>query len=134
MRRRNFLSMLGGATAWPLAARAQRLEPTRRIGVLSGGEAPGDQDTFSRTFVERLKQLGWIEGRTVQIDYRAAGGDAARFATLARELIDLKPDVLVARSNSAVTALQHANRDVPIVFTQVSDPIGRGFVATLARP
>ena len=137
MKRREFIGMLGGAAVtWPLAAVAQKAGRMKRIGALSGGETPGNplSDALTVAFVERLEQLGWTDGRNVQIDFRWAGGDAAKFAILAKELIDLKPDVVLARSNSAVTALQQANRDVPIVFTQVSDPIGRGFVTTLARP
>jgi putative ABC transport system substrate-binding protein len=137
MKRREFIGMLGGgAVTWPLAAVAQKSGRMKRIGALSGGETPGNplSDALTVAFVERLEQLGWTDGRNVQIDFRWAGGDAAKFAILAKELIDLKPDVVLARSNSAVTALQQANKDVPIVFTQVSDPIGRGFVTTLARP
>jgi ABC-type uncharacterized transport system substrate-binding protein len=140
MNRRDLILALGSAagllSSRPLAAVAQKSGAMKRIGVLSGGEIPGNplSDPLTVAFVERLKQLGWTDGRNVQIDFRWAGGDAAKFAILAKELIDLKPDVVLARSNSAVTALQQANKDVPIVFTQVSDPIGRGFVTTLARP
>jgi putative ABC transport system substrate-binding protein len=136
--RRRFISLLGGAVAgaWPRAVFAQRVESKKRLGVLSGGEPPGDpfSDRLSRAFVERLRELGWTDGRNVQIDYRWAAGDAAQLAILAKELIDLKPDVVVAQGNSAVTGLRQASKAVPIVFTQVSDPIGRGFVTSLARP
>jgi putative tryptophan/tyrosine transport system substrate-binding protein len=135
MRRREFIKIIpASALAWPLAAAAQKLERMKRIGVLS--ETSGDplSDGLTRIFVERLKQLGWTDGGNVRIDFRAAAGDATKFAPSANELIDLRPDVVLARSNSAVTAVRQAGKDVTIVFTQVSDPIGRGFVTTLARP
>jgi putative ABC transport system substrate-binding protein len=134
--RRKVITLLCGVAAWPLAARAQRPERMRRIGVLGGGETPIDplSDAPTLAFIESLKQLGWANGRNVQIDFRWAAAHPARFAILAKELLDLKPDVVLARSNSAVTAFWQESNNVPIVFTQVSDPIGRGFVATLARP
>jgi putative tryptophan/tyrosine transport system substrate-binding protein len=135
LKRREFISLLSGAAAWPLAARAQQPDRLRRIGVLSGGEiADPLSDPLLVAFIERLKQLGWTNGHNVQIDFRWAGGDTAKFAVLAKELIEFKPDVILAQGNSAVTAVRQASKDVPIVFTNVSDPIGRGFVAMLARP
>src|ERR1700688_2304882 len=126
MRRREFITLLGGAAAFssPLAAIA--LERMKRIGVLGDTSGAPPSDRLASVFVERLKQLGWTDGDNVRIDFRAAAGDAAKFAPLAKELIDLRPDVVLARSNSAVTAVRQASRDVTIVFTQVSDPIGRG--------
>jgi putative ABC transport system substrate-binding protein len=134
MRRREFITLLGGAAAFSSPLAAVALERMKRIGVLS--ETSGDplSDRLTSVFVERLKQLGWTDGGNVRIDFRAAAGDAAKFAPLAKELIELRPDVVLARSNSAVTAVRQASSDVTIVFTQVSDPIGRGFVTTLARP
>jgi putative tryptophan/tyrosine transport system substrate-binding protein len=130
LKRREFVTLLGGAAAWPIAARAQQLDRMKRIGVLSNDDPISELSPF----VEHLRQLGWTDGRNVRTDFRWAGGDAAKFKILARELILLKPDVVLAQGNSAVTALQQANKDVPIVFIQVSDPVGRGFVTTLARP
>jgi len=138
MKRREFISLLGGAViAWPLGTLAQNSERMKRIAVLMG-----TSDSLSdplglpllRAFVNRLQQLGWTDGENVQIAYRWAGGDVAKFRIFAKDLADLKPHVILAQSNLAVSALQQTDTHTPIVFVQVSDPIGRGFVATLARP
>src|SRR5215510_11219802 len=138
MGRREFVALLGGAAAaWPLGALAQNSERMKRIGVLMGtSDSPSDPlgPPLLRAFLERLQQLGWADGQNAQIASRWAGGDAARFSILAKELAGLKPHVILAQSNLAVTALQQTDKHTPIVFVQVSDPIGRGFVATLARP
>src|SRR5262245_39669851 len=136
MRRREFITLLGGAAAaWPIAARAQQGERVRRIGMLMP-LAESDLEGRARiaAFRDGLGKLGWIEGREVQIEYRWSAGDPDRARTYAAELVKLKPDVIFAAATSSLVALQHETRSVPIVFAQVSDPVGAGFVASLARP
>jgi putative ABC transport system substrate-binding protein len=135
MRRREFFTLLGGAAAWPLAARAQQGERMRRIGVLMNF-AEDDPDTKQRLsgFRHELERLGWSDGRNVRIDYRfaPAGVQAPVFA---KELLALQPDVILAVSTPITAALQRETRTVPIVFVGVTaDPISSGFVASLARP
>jgi putative tryptophan/tyrosine transport system substrate-binding protein len=135
MRRREFISLIGGAVAaWPLAARAQQGERMRRIGVLVG-LFEDDPDTKVRLagFQQGLERLGWSEGRNVHIDYRFAPA-GARAQVLAKELVSLQPDVIVSQASPATGALQRETRTIPIVFVGVADPIGSGFVASLARP
>jgi putative ABC transport system substrate-binding protein len=136
MRRREFITLLGGAAAaWPLAARAQQSERVRPIGVLMDLAA---DDPLSRArinaFLQALEQLGWTIGRNVRIDYRWTAGDAERIRAYAAELVALSPDVIMTVGASHAGPLQRATRTVPIVFTAVSDPVGGGFVASLARP
>ena len=138
LKRREFITLLGGAAAYPLAARAQQpSERKRRIGVLMS-LAADDPETLARVtaFVQRLQQLGWTVGRNVQIDYRWATGDAKDFREFAAELVALAPDIILAVSTLGVAALLQAtaNRSVSIVFLQVADPVGSGFVESLARP
>jgi putative tryptophan/tyrosine transport system substrate-binding protein len=135
MRRREFVSLLGGAVAWPLAARAQQPEPVRRIGVLMA-QAADDPDGRARlaAFLQSLHELGWIEGRNVRLDYRWGGGDVDRIRRDAAELVALAPDVILAGGGQVMGPLREATRTVPIVFTQTADPVGAGFVATLPRP
>ena len=136
MRRREFITLLGGAAAaWPLAGRAQQPEQMRRIGVLMG-LAADDQEAQARltAVVQGLEQLGWTAGHNVQIDYRWGGGDVDRYRRHAAELVALAPDVIVASGGGVVGPLRQATRSIPIVFTQVSDPVGAGFVDSLARP
>jgi putative ABC transport system substrate-binding protein len=133
MKRRDFITLLGGAAAtWPVATRAQ--VPERHIGVLMG-LAEDDRDTKARLFGLRqgLEKLGWVEGRNVRIDYRFAPG-GARAEVLAKELVELRPDVILSNASPATAALQRETNVIPIVFTGVADPIGSGFVAGLARP
>ena len=136
IRRREFIFTLGGAAAaWPLAARAQQPERVRRIGVLSVlGE--DDQEMKARlvAFRQALESLGWSEGRNVRIDARFAAADANRMHALASELVDLQPEVILAHASGSVAALQGKTRAIPIVFVNVSDPIGAGYIASLARP
>ena len=134
LKRREVMSLLGGAAAWPLAVRAQPGERMRRIGALMA-QAEGDPDREIRVaaFAQGLQQLGWIIGGNVRIDYRWATSDVER-ARYATELVALKPDVLLATSGAIVGALQQATRTVPIVFVTVIDPVGGGWVASLARP
>jgi putative tryptophan/tyrosine transport system substrate-binding protein len=134
VKRRDFITLLGAVAAWPLAVRAQQAERMRRIGVFMPGVAD-DPEYQARNagFLQRLGELGWIVGRNVRIDYRWAAGDAERFR-YAEELVALKPDVIMATSGAIVGALQQASRTVPIVFVSVIDPVGGGWVASLARP
>jgi putative tryptophan/tyrosine transport system substrate-binding protein len=135
-RRRQFITLLGGAAAaWPLAARAQQPERMRRIGVLQSlaADDPEGQARLA-AFAQGLQQSGWTIGRNVQIDTRWAAGDAERFRRYAAELVALAPDVILAVGAAAVGPLQQATRTVPIVFVNTSDPVGAGFVESLARP
>jgi putative ABC transport system substrate-binding protein len=137
LRRREFISLLGSASvAWPLAARAQLADGVRRIGVLMPFvESDPEGQRRVNAFLQGLKELGWIRGRNVQIDYRwVAGDDADRIRVYTAELVDLKPDVIVCQSTHAVVALKKQTRIIPVVFAQVTDPVGNGIVEGLARP
>jgi putative tryptophan/tyrosine transport system substrate-binding protein len=135
-RRREFITLLGGAAAaWPLAARAQQPERMRRIGVLMSLTADDPEGQVRLTaFLQGLQQLGWTDGRNVRIDTRWGAGDADRSRGYAAELVALAPDVILASGTSTMGPLLRATRTVPIVFTQVTDPVGAGFVDSLARP
>jgi putative tryptophan/tyrosine transport system substrate-binding protein len=136
VKRREFITLLGGAAAaWPLAAGAQQQERMRRIGVLMN-LASDDLDSSRRVtaFVQGLEELGWTDGRNLRIDTRWAAGDADRVRTYAGELVALAPDVILATGGTTVGPLQQTTRTVPIVFVQVPDPVGAGYVASLARP
>ena len=135
MRRREFITLLGGAAAWPLAVRAQQPERMRRIGVLMGAmESDAVNQARLAAFLDGLHQLGWTDGRNVRIDTRRYAGDADRLRTYAAELVGLAPDVILASASASVAALQQASRRAPIVFANVIDPVGAGFVASLAQP
>ena len=136
MRRREFITLLSGATVvWPLAARAQQADRVRRIGVLMG-YTEDDPETKARlaAFRQRLEKRGWSEGRNVHIETRFAGSNSSKYEPLAKELVATKPDVILAHTTRVAAALQRESRVIPIVFVNVSDPIGSGFVASLARP
>jgi putative tryptophan/tyrosine transport system substrate-binding protein len=133
MRRRQFIAGLGGAIAWPLAARAQQPDRIRRIGMLMTVDDPEAQARVA-AFQQGLQQLGWIVGRNVRIDTRWGGGDADRTRRYAVELVALAPDVILAHGSATVGPLLQATRAVPIVFAYVPDPVGAGFVDSLARP
>ena len=134
MRRREFITLLGGAAcAWPLAARAQQPSKARRIGVLTGGFGPDSQARLE-AFLKALAQLGWTDGQNVRLEIRRGGGDADAIRRHATELAALAPDVIMAVGGTATGALLQATRTVPIVFAIVPDPIGSGFVASLSRP
>jgi putative ABC transport system substrate-binding protein len=136
MRRREFIKVIAGsAAAWPVAAFAQQIERMRRIGVLVGLDAD-DLDMQARigAFQQGLQQLGWTNGQNVQIDIREGAGDADRIRRQAGELVGLAPDVILATGAAAVAPLLKATRTVPVVFTNVVDPVGAGFVDSLARP
>jgi len=133
--RRKFLATLGGAAAaWPLAARAQQPQRVRRIGVFMPGAADPAGMANVTGFVQSLAQLGWTDGQNVRIDYRWGAGDVERYRAIATELVALAPDVVLAFGYSTVSALQKATGSVPIVFAGVTDPVGGGLVASLARP
>jgi putative tryptophan/tyrosine transport system substrate-binding protein len=135
MRRRAFIAGLGSAAAWSVVARAQG-ERVRRIGVLmSGGENDPVQKTRLSAFTQALADLGWTDGRNVRMDVRwAATDNVDRMRMVAKGLVDLQPEVILAGNTPATTALQWETRTVPIVFAAVSDPVGEGFVAVLPRP
>jgi putative ABC transport system substrate-binding protein len=133
MKRREFIAMLGGAAAvWPLAARAQQPGKLPTIGFL-GTSTPSAWSQWTAAFVQRLRELGWVEGRTVAIEYRWAEGRSERFAEIAAEFVRLKVDV-IATSGAAVLAAKQATPVIPVVFTLAGDPVGAGLVASLARP
>jgi putative ABC transport system substrate-binding protein len=135
MRRRYFITLLGGAAAWPLAARAQQREQMRRIGVLvSAVEGDPKQLEYITAFAQGLAELGWTVGRNVRIEYRWGAGDLDRFRRYAAELVALSPDVVLASAGSIVGAFQQASRTVPIVFVTTIDPVGGGWVEGLSRP
>jgi putative ABC transport system substrate-binding protein len=135
VKRREFITLLGGAAAWPIVARAQQGERMRRIGVLTplAAEDPEHKARLA-AFVQGLQQLSWAVERNVRIDTRAGADDADRARTYAAELVALAPDVILATGGSVVGPLIKVTRSVPIVFTQTPDPVGAGFVDSLARP
>jgi putative ABC transport system substrate-binding protein len=133
MRRREFITLVGGAAAWPFTARAQ--QGVRRIGVLMG-YAESDPETKLRiaAFRAGLAKRGWSEGHNIQIDFRFSAATASQQTTLAKELLALHPEVVLAHTTTVVAAVQRENQGTPVVFVGVSDPIGSGFVTSLARP
>jgi putative tryptophan/tyrosine transport system substrate-binding protein len=134
VRRRDFITLLGGAVAaWPLAARAQQAGKVPTIGYLGGG-APISQRAWLDAFVQRLRELGWIEGRTVAIEYRWGEGRTERFAEIAAEFVRLKVDVILAGGTEAAVAAKQATSMIPIVFPSAGDPVGSRLVDSLARP
>src|SRR4030088_932672 len=135
MRRREFITFFGGAAVWPVSARAQQPERVRRIGVLLPGAADDlEFQTRVGAFQQGLQQAGWTIGRNVRIDTRWATTDAAEIRRHASELVALAPEVILAHGASAVGSLLQATRTVPVVFPVVTDPVGAGFVDSLARP
>ena len=135
LKRRDILTLLGGAAAWPLVARAQQPGGMPRIGLLSSfAENDPEAQAWIRAFMQGLQELGWINGRNVQIEFRFAAGDSARISTLATELIELRPDMLFAVGPIPAAALRAQTLSIPIVFVQVADAVGQGFVTNLARP
>jgi putative ABC transport system substrate-binding protein len=134
MRRRDFIAGLGGAAAWPVVARAQQPERMRRIGVLMNTTTNSEQQQSLVAFQQVLQQLGWTEGRNVQMDVRWAGGDPQEIRRHAGELVALAPDVIVTTGNAGMVPLLQATRNIPIVFNNVADPVGGGFVKSMARP
>jgi putative ABC transport system substrate-binding protein len=135
LRRREFITLLGGAAAgWPLVARAQQRANMRRIGVYMSVSDDDNAELVLQAFRQELERLGWSAGGNVRIDYRFEGGNSDRIVPLAQELVTLQPDVILAQSTKVTAALQRQTQVIPIVFNHVSDPIGAGFVASLARP
>ena len=133
MRRRTFISLLGGTVAWPLAARAQQAGKQPTIGFL-GSTTPLVESQRVAAFVQRLRQLGWIEGHNLAIEYRWAEGRNERFAEIAPEFVRLKVDLIVASTTPAVIAAKQATAVIPIVFAATNDPVGTGLVRSLAQP
>src|SRR5215831_10567619 len=135
MRRREFITLFGGAVSWPFAARAQQPTGSRRLGVLINlSENDLEAQRLIAAFRERLAQLGWVDGRNLRIDYRWATGDVDRIRAFAKELVALLPDIIVGYATPSVVALQHETGSIPIVFLSVTDPLGQGLVASLAHP
>jgi putative ABC transport system substrate-binding protein len=136
MRRRQFLGVLGGVAAWPLAVWAQQGEQMRRIGVLIAGLTEKDSEGQLRmaAFRQGLQNLGWIEGHNVHIEERWPGGNNERLRSFAAELVGMRPDAIFAGNEAATMALQQTASTVPTVFAQVSDPVAAGLVASVARP
>src|SRR5439155_3623185 len=132
MRRRELITLLGGAAAWPLAARAQQSGKLPTIGFL-GAATPLSWSEWTAAFVQRLRELGWVDGRTVTIEYRWAEGRSDRYTEIAVEFVRLKVDVIVT-VGSAVVAAKQVTSVIPIVFAVAVDPLGGGLVASLARP
>jgi putative ABC transport system substrate-binding protein len=132
MKRREFITLLGGSVMWPLAARAQQGERVRHIGVLAGGSG-GERPEFT-AFQQGLNQLGWTDGGNVRIEYRWGSGNAADTRRYAEELVALAPDVILAAGASALAPLLQVSRSVPIVFVSIVDPAGAGFVESMSRP
>jgi ABC-type uncharacterized transport system substrate-binding protein len=135
MKRRDFITLLGGAGVWPLGARAQQRERMRRVGVLMA-YAEGDPEAQARVvaFRQGLRELGWTEGHNLQMDYRYRTGEPDRARIFVTELLSLAPDVIVAHGTPALTALHRATRTIPVVFVSVIDPVGAGYVESLALP
>ena len=135
MRRREFIAVLGGAAAWPLVPRAQQADRVRHVGALmngDSGDAVGQGDLTA--FRQGLTELGWIEGRNIDIELRWPGGDVERAQTFAKELVGLRPDVLLVRTTPAADALKKETSTIPIVLVNVVEPVEQGFVQSLARP
>jgi putative tryptophan/tyrosine transport system substrate-binding protein len=136
VKRREFITLLGGAALWPLHARAQPAERIRRIGVLTGAGGPDDEEAPARSAALRqgLQQAGWVEGRNVQIDYRFPRGNPDASRRYIAELVSLAPDVIVVSGTASMGPVLQAARTLPIVFVNVADPVGAGFVESLAQP
>jgi putative ABC transport system substrate-binding protein len=134
MRRRDFISALGGAAAWPITARAQQPERMRRVGVLMSADAGDEGKAQLLAFTEELAALGWTDGRNLRMEIRWGGGNVNRASVFAKELVALQPDVILAQGTPVTAALQRETRTIPIVFVVVTDPVGDGFVAGLPHP
>jgi len=136
MRRREFIRLLGGGAAtWPLATFAQQAEQKKRIAVLMAwSETRGEFHSWVTTFLRALAQLGWADGDNVQIDVHWGEGDPERIQTLAKQIVDARPDVIFASTTPVTAALQRETHTIPIVFVIVADPVGAGFVAGLSHP
>ncbi len=134
MRRRAFISLIGGAVAWPLAARAQQAERVRRIGLLMGSADDREGQARVAALKLGLQELGWTDGRNIQIETRFAGADGDRIRAHVAELVALVPDVIVGQTTPVIRALRQATSSIPIVIAAVNDPVEQGFVSSLAHP
>jgi len=134
VRRRDLITLLGGAAAWPLAARAQQSDRVRRIGLLMGTANDREGQTQVAALKQGLQELGWTDGRNIQIETRFGGADAARIRADAAELVALAPDVIVGQTTPVIRALRQATSSIPIIMAAVSDPVDQGFVSSLAHP
>ena len=134
MKRREFITVLGGAAVWPFSASAQQPDRMRRLGVLMAvAESDADVRKGIALFQQRLQELGWRDGHNIRIDYRWGDADAERIQTLAKELVDLQPDVLVGHSTPSAKGLLKQTHSIPIVFLTVTDPLGQGLVSSLSQ-
>jgi putative ABC transport system substrate-binding protein len=135
LKRREFITLIGGAAAWPLVARAQQPEQMRRVGVLMG---LAETDPFTIGYVselhDALHQLGWTDSQNIQFTHRYAAGDPGRARAFAKELVEMQPDLIVGHTTPVAAALSQATRTVPVVFVSITDPVRDGFVASMARP
>jgi putative tryptophan/tyrosine transport system substrate-binding protein len=134
MKRRSFITLLGGAAAWPLAARAQQGERVRRIGLLMGVADDREGQARVTALKQGLQELGWTDGRNIQIEIRFGGADVARIRAHAAELVALAPDVIVGQTTPVIRALRKATSSIPIIMAAVNDPVDQGFVSSLAHP
>src|SRR5262249_9581483 len=135
MRRREFITLLGGTAIWPVVARAQQGDRLRRVGVLlSYLEGDAQVQTWTQALETSLQELGWTIGRNIQLDYRWAGPNPDRLRAAAEELVRLSPNILVPVATPALIAAQHATGSIPIVFANVGDPVGQGLIASFSRP
>ena len=135
MKRREFITLLGGAAAWPLAAHAQQPERMRRIGVLMGfDENDPEAKGWLSGFMQGLAELGWSDGRNMRMDVRWTAGNPDRMRAFAKDLVDLQCDVILSQTTPVTAALQLETQTIPIIFVMVADPVGAGFVASVARP
>jgi putative tryptophan/tyrosine transport system substrate-binding protein len=135
VKRRTFITLLGGAAAWPLAARAQQAERMGLIGVLMAyAESDPEGQAWVAAFREALQKLGWAEGRNIRIDTRWATPDVDAMQRLAKELVALQPDLILSQSTPTTAALLQHTRTIPIIFANIADPVGSGFVASFSRP
>jgi putative tryptophan/tyrosine transport system substrate-binding protein len=134
LRRRQFITLLGGAAVWPLAARAQQGERVRRIGLLMGTADDREGETRVAALKRGLQELGWTDGRNIQIETRFGGADTSRIRADAAELVALAPDIIVGQTTPVIRALRQATSSIPIIMAAVTDPVGQGFVSSLAHP
>jgi putative ABC transport system substrate-binding protein len=134
MRRREFITLLSGAAAWPLAARAQQRERMRRIAVISSVASTSESQARLAAFVQGLQQSGWTVGQNLKIEYRWGSGNADHIRKYVAELVTLAPDIILATGSQTAAPLLESTRTIPVVFVQVADPVGAGFVESLARP
>lgn len=134
MKRREFIGLVGGAAAWPVVARAQPQNPVRRIGVLFGSAKSRNNDQMIELLTKSLQTLGWAEGKNIEIDYRWAKNDLAQIEILATELLERKPDVILAQTTPVTEAFHRKTKNIPVVFVAVTDPVISGLVASFSHP